>query len=212
MSKVFFDVGISLDGFIAGPNGGTTNPLGDGGIAIHDWMFRQKSFLEHLGMEGGEENNTDNDIITDTIKRIGANIMGKNMFVEGEISWPEEAPFHTPVFVLTKEPRNPWKRKGGTTFYFVNEEIEKVLSKAKDAAGQKDVRISGGADVIRQYLNAGLIDEFIIHIAPLFLGTGVRLFEKTDNRKVSFEISKVVGSPLVTHISYNVKNKVKNSK
>ncbi len=207
MSKVFFDVGISLDGYIAGANRSANNPLGDGGKEIHDWMFRQKSFREHLGMEGGEENNSDNDIINDTFNRIGANIMGKNMFVEGEASWPEEAPFHTSVFVLTKEKREPWKREGGTIFYFVNEGIEKVLSKAKDAAGQKDVRISGGANVIQQYLNAGFIDEFIIHIAPLFLGKGTRLFEETGNRKISFEISKVIGSPMVTHIFYKVNKK-----
>lgn len=212
MSKVFFDVGISLDGYIAGPNGGPANPLGDGGISIHDWMFKQKSFREHLGMDGGENNNPDNDIIEETINRIGSNIMGKHMFEEGEASWPEEAPFHTSVYVMTKQKRKPLERKGGTTFYFTNEGIEKVLQKAKDAAGQKDVRISGGADVIRQYLNAGFIDEFIIHIAPLFLGTGVRLFEKTDSRGITFEISKVIGSPVVTHIFYKVnsnRNKVK---
>lgn len=206
MSKVFFDVGISLDGYIAGPNIGPQNPIGDGGLAIHDWMFKQKSFREHLGMEGGEDNNRDNDIIDETFNRIGSNIMGYHMFVEGEANWPEEAPFHTPVYVLTHHQREPWARRGGTTFYFTNEPINAVLHKAKKNAGKKDVRISGGADVIQQYLNAGLIDEFIIHIAPMMLGRGVKLFENLNIESFSFEINNVVNSPLVTHLFYNVIN------
>jgi dihydrofolate reductase len=146
MGKVFFDVGITLDGFIAGPNGGPKNPLGDGGIKIHDWMFKQKAFLEHLKLEGGETNNPDNDLIEQTFDRIGANIMGKRMFEEGESNWPEEAPFHCPVYVLTKEKREPWVRKDGTTFYFVNDDIKTVLEKAKSSAGNKEVRISGGCE------------------------------------------------------------------
>jgi len=158
MSKVFVDMGISLDGFIAGPNGGAKNPLGDGGLMIHEWMFNQKSFRKHLGMEGGETNNPDNDIIEKIFNRIGANIMGKKMFIEGEANWAEKAPFNCPVYVLTHQKREPWERPGGTTFYFMNEDIHTILKKAKKAAGTKDVRISGGADVIQQYLNAGLID------------------------------------------------------
>ena len=169
MSKVFFDVGITLDGYIAGPNGGAKNPLGDGGIDIHKWMFKQKAFLSHLKLEGGDTNNKDNDIIEETFIRIGANIMGKRMFIEGEANWPEEAPFHCPVYVLTHQQREPWERPGGTTFYFTNESIETVLEKTKKDAGKKDVRISGGASVIQQYLNAGLIDEFALHLArPAF--------------------------------------------
>jgi dihydrofolate reductase len=206
MGKVFFDVGITVDGYIAGPNGGPANPLGDGGISIHDWMFRQKSFREHLNMEGGEDNNQDNDIISSIFNRIGANIMGKRMFEEGEANWPEEAPFNTPVYVLTGQKREPWKRKGGTIFYFTNEPIEAVLQKARKEAGQKDVRISGGADVIRQYLNACLIDEFAVHIAPMILGRGVRLFENIKKEKFSVEISSTIHSPLVTHLFYKVQN------
>jgi len=207
MSKVFFDVGISLDGYIAGPNGGPKNPLGDEGIKIHNWMFKQKAFLEHLKIEGGETNNVDNDIIENIFNRIGANIMGKRMFVEGEANWPEESPFHCPVFVLTHEKREPWIRPGGTTFYFTDESIQDVLKKAKQSAGKKDVRISGGAKVIQQYLNAGLIDEFTIHIAPIVIGAGVQLFEHLDKSKFSFEIKEVVNSPEVTHLLYIVKNK-----
>jgi dihydrofolate reductase len=206
MSRVFVDVGMSLDGFIAGLNGGAKNPLGDGGIKIHSWMFKQKSFLSHLKLEGGETDNIDNDIIENIFNRIGANIMGKRMFIEGEANWPEESPFHCPVFVLTHEKREPWKRPGGTTFYFTDESIQDVLKKAKQAAGKKDVRISGGARVIQQYLNAGLIDEFSLHIAPIILGAGVQLFEHLDKSNFSFEIKEVVNSPEVTHLSYIVKN------
>ncbi len=206
MSKVFVDVGMSLDGFIAGLNGGPKNPLGDGGIKIHDWMFKQKAFLSHLKLEGGESNNVDNNMIETIFNRIGANIMGKRMFGEGEASWPEESPFHCPVFVLTHEKREPWERPGGTTFYFTDEDINIVLEKAKESASEKDVRISGGAKTIQQYLNAGLIDEFSIHIAPIIIGAGVRLFEHLDMRKFSFEISEAVNSPTVTHLFYRVKN------
>ena len=214
MSKVFVDVGISLDGFIAGPNGGPKNPLGDNGLKIHEWMFNQKSFRSHLGMEGGETNNADNDIIENIFNRIGANIMGKKMFIEGEANWPEKAPFNCPVYVLTHQKREPWERPGGqtsqgyaltgTTFYFTNEDIRDVLKKAKKAAGTKDVRISGGADVIQQYLNAGLIDEFSIHLAPLMLGDGVRLFENINKEKFSLEIKEVINSPKVTHLFYKI--------
>jgi dihydrofolate reductase len=205
MSKVFVDVGISLDGFIAGLNGGAKNPLGDGGIKIHSWMFKQKAFLQHLKLEGGETNNTDNDIIEKIFNRIGANIMGKKMFIEGEANWPEESPFHCPVYVLTQQKREPWERPGGTTFYFTNNDIHNVLEKAKKDAGNKDVRISGGASVIRQYLNAGLVDELILHQAPIILGKGVRLFENIDNTKFSLEVNNVVNSNEVTHLFYMLK-------
>jgi dihydrofolate reductase len=206
MSKVFVDVGMSLDGFIAGPNSGAKNPLGDDGLKIHNWMFKQKAFLSHLKMEGGETNNKDNDIIEKTFNRIGANIMGKNMFVEGEANWPEESPFHCPVYVLTHEKREPLIRPGGTIFYFADEDIHTALQKAKNSAGEKDVRISGGAKTIQQYLNASLVDEFIIHIAPIFMGAGVRLFEHLDKTKFSFKINKVIDSQEATHLFYSVKD------
>ncbi len=206
MSKVFFNVGITLDGFIAGPNCGAKNPLGENGIKIHEWMFRQKGFLSHLKLEGGETNNKDNDIIEETFNRIGANIMGKNMFIEGEANWPEEAPFHCPVYVLTNQKRKPWERPGGTTFFFTNDNIHSVLEKAEKAAGNKDVRISGGASAIQQYLNAGLIDESSLHIAPIIMGKGVKLFESIDKEKFSVEIKEVVNSQMVTHLFYKVIN------
>ena len=207
MKKVFFSVGLSMDGFMAGPNGSPTNPMGGRSMEIHKWVFLQKSFREQLELGEGGETGKDNDIINEINARIGANILDKRMFDEGEVSWPENAPFHTPVFVLTKQPREPWERKGGTTFYFINDGIKSALEKARKVAGNKDIRISGGANVIQQYLNAGLIDEFIIHYAPVLLGGGVRLFKNLDLQKFTFEIMDVVHSPLVTHLSYRVNNK-----
>ena len=204
MSKVFVSVGMSLDGFIAGLNGGAKNPLGDGGTQIHKWIYIQKKFQEMLKIGEAGETGKDNDILSGIINRIGANIMGKKMFVEGEANWPEEAPFHSPVYVLTNQKRKPWERPGGTTFYFVNEDIHAVLEKAKKAARNKDVRISGGASCIQQYLNAGLIDEFSIHLTPVMMGKGVRLFENIDLKKFSIEIKEVINSSEVTHLFYKV--------
>jgi dihydrofolate reductase len=208
MSKVFVHMGISLDGYIAGPNRGPKNPLGDEGPSIHEWMFRQQAFLRAHG--GGDEGETgqDNRIIEAIVRRIGANILGKRMFEEGEANWPEEAPFHGPVFVLTKEVRKPWERKGGTTFYFVNEGIRRALERAHEVAGGKDIRISGGRDVIVQYLNAGLVDELSLAITPVIIGEGgVRLFDGVDKSKVAFEIDEAISSPTVTHVTYTVKKK-----
>lgn len=207
MGKVFFSVAISLDGYMAGDKRGPQNPIGDGGLNLHQWMFRQDAFVKHLKMGEGEKNTIDNQILEKLFDRIGANILGKRMFEEGEANWPEEAPFNTPVYVLTNTPREPWERPGGTTFYFTNESIETVLEKAKAEAGAKDVRITGGANTIQQYLNAGLIDEFSIHLVPIMLTNGIRLFEGINKEKFSFEIIDVVNSPSVTHLTYKVVKK-----
>jgi dihydrofolate reductase len=161
LSKVFVHMGISLDGFVAGVNRGPHNPLGHMGMKVHAWMFHTRAFRENLKLGGGGATGPDDEIVRATSPRTGASVMGKRMFEEGEATWPEEAPFHTPVFVLTHERRAPWERPGGTTFYFVDDGIESALEQARRAAGGKDVRISGGADVVRQYLNAGLVDEII---------------------------------------------------
>lgn len=126
--------------------------------------------------------------------------MGKRMFEEGESNWPENAPFHCPVFVLTSEPREPWEREGGTTFYFVNGGIENAMQRAREAAGDKDIRISGGANIFQQALNAGLVDEGIIHLAPILLGEGVRLFEGIDSEKCTVDIKEARDSEQVTHL------------
>jgi dihydrofolate reductase len=207
MSKVFFDMGISLDGFIAGLNSGPSNPQGNNGLEIHNWLFLQRSFRRLLKLGDDGETGADDKLVEEIFNRTGAYIMGKRMFEEGEVNWPEDAPFHAPVFVLTHESRSPWQRKGGTTFHFINDGVESALRHAREVAGQKDFRISGGAQTIQQYLNAGLVDEFTIHCAPLFLGQGVRLFDRIEKDKFSVQIIEAVHSPHVTHMRYKVNTK-----
>jgi len=203
MSRVFVDVGMSLDGFIAGPNGRPGNPLGDGGTRIHDWVFRLASFSERAGLSGGETG-ADDDIVRAVFARTGANVMGRRMFDEGEVGWPTKAPFHTPVFVLTHDAREPWVRPGGTTFYFVTDGFESALEKARAAAGALDVRISGGADVIQQALKAGAVDELAIHVAPIIMAHGVRLFDHLSTADVTLQPVEAIQSPVVTHLRYRV--------
>ena len=160
MSKVFVNIGLSLDGYIA-PEGMAIehwdNPAYKGWGAkwgaMMGWILELQYFRESLKFGPGGETGPVNDILRYTMERAGASIMGKRMFEQGEISWPEEPPFHTPVYVLTHEKRKPWVRPGGTTFYFVNDGPESALEQAREAAGDRDIRISGGADVIQQYLN-----------------------------------------------------------
>ncbi|HEY8597861.1 MAG TPA: dihydrofolate reductase family protein [Thermomicrobiales bacterium] len=211
MSKVFFSVGMSLDGFIA-PEG-MVLPQGldpnykdwlSQWMALQQWQFQQKFFRENLKLGDGGEAGQDNAILEETFNRTGASIMGKRMFDGGEHQWPEDAPFHTPVFVLTHQVRDPWERPGGTIFHFVNDGIESALRQAREAAGDKDIRIAGGGNAIIQYLNAELIDEFTIAQAPVLFGGGVRLFEGIDRSRIGLEIVEAINSPLVTHLRYTV--------
>jgi len=211
MGKVFFSVGMSLDGFIA-PEGMDLTHADDPNFndwlnqwnELQKWVLQQRFFRENLKLGEGGETGQDNRILEETFERTGVSIMGKRMFDGGERYWPEEAPFHTPVFVLTKQVRSPWERPGGTTFYFVNDGIESALRQAREVAGSKDIRIAGGAHAIQQYLNAGLVYEFSIALAPVFFGEGLRLFDGIDRRKVSMEIVEAIHSPLVTHLRYAV--------
>jgi dihydrofolate reductase len=208
MSKVFFSVTMSLDGFIAPEFMELGRPVEQWigpWMELQKYVFAQKFFRENLKLGDGGETGTDNRILEHTYNRTGVSIMGKRMFDGGEQGWPEEAPFHTPVFVVTHTVRAPWERPGGTTFYFVNDGIESALRQARAVAGGRDIRIGGGADVIRQYLNAGLVDEFSIAVSPVFLGAGVRLFDGIDRQRVSVEIAEAIHSPMVTHLSYAVR-------
>jgi dihydrofolate reductase len=207
MGVVFVDVGVSLDGYMAGSNRGPDNPMGGVAMSIHEWIFATASFREHLGMEGGASGTPDDDMIKHVFARSGANVMGRRMFDEGEVAWPEKAPFGCPVYVLTHHPREPWVRKGGTTFYFVTDGIESALAHAKAAAKGKDVRISGGAETIREYLDAGLVEELTLHIAPAMLGDGLRLLAGPGSGRWKFEQVASSGSELVTHITYRVVGK-----
>jgi dihydrofolate reductase len=212
MSKVFFSVSMSLDGVIA-PEGMDMAHADDPGhrdwmsqwMELQKWVSGQRFFLENLNLGEGGETGRDNDILEDTFNRTGVSVMGKRMFDGGERSWPEEAPFHTSVFVLTHEVREPWERPGGTTFYFVNDGIDSALQRARDVAGDKDIRIAGGANSILQYLNAGLVDEFSIALAPVLLGNGTRLFEGIDRSRISLEIVEAIHSPVVTHLNYSIR-------
>jgi dihydrofolate reductase len=206
MSKIIFDGGISLDGFFAGDNRGPQNPMGGVSGQIHSWMFNQKAFWEYLGMDGGNEDGIDGKYIRETIARTGAFIMGKRMFEEGEASWPNDL-YKADVYVLTSEVREPWIQEGTTTFYFINDGIESALEKAKQSAKGKDIRIQGGANTIQQFLNAGLVDEFFIHIAPVFLGSGIRLFDGMNKDKYDIQIKEVIPSDSTTHLRYKLKKK-----
>jgi len=207
MSKVFFSVTMSLDGCIAPEFMQLDQPPEkwlSQWMELQKYVFQQRFFRENLSLGEGGETGQDNRILEETFNRTGVSIMGKRMFDGGEHNWPEEAPFHTPVFVLTHEVRSPWERKGGTTFHFINDGIESALQQARDGAGGKDVRIAGGANAILQYLNAGLVDEFSIALSPVFLGNGLRLFDGVDQRSVSVDIVQAIHSPMVTHLSYAV--------
>jgi dihydrofolate reductase len=203
--KVFFSVSMSLDGFIA-PEA-PEDLMGPLWMELQAWAFPLRFFREMLKLGEGGEEGRDNDIARETFERTGASVMGKRMFEAGEHAWPEEAPFHTPVFVVTHEKRDPWVRAGGTTFHFVNEGIETALAQAREAAGDRDVRIAGGGATILEYVNAGLIDEFSIALSPVLFGTGVRLFEGVDAGRVALELVRAEPSPRVTHLTYAVRQR-----
>ena len=206
MSKIIFDNAISLDGYSAGDNRGPHNPIGDGGVSLHKWMFNQKAFVEMSGKKKGGEEGPDNKLLEATLARIGAYIMGKRMFDEGEQHWSEDL-YKTDVYVLTHEKREPWVQKGTTTFYFINDGIESALEKAKKSVKGKDIRIQGGAATTQQFLNAGLVDECCIHITPVILGSGIRLFDNIKKDKFDIAISEVIPSALTTHLFYKLTRK-----
>ena len=215
--RVFFSVTMSLDGFMAPEAvpaelvfspGGQDDPRAQRWMAqwmqLQQWAFPLRFFRENLQLGEGGEEGRDNDIARETFERTGATVMGKRMFDAGEQAWPEEAPFHTPVFVVTHQKRDPWERPGGTTFYFVNEGIEAALDQAREAAGDRDVRIAGGGATILQYVNAGLIDEFSIALSPVLFGSGIRLFDGVDASRVALELVRSEPSSRVTHLTYAV--------
>ncbi|MFF7047326.1 dihydrofolate reductase family protein [Streptomyces griseorubiginosus] len=215
--KVFFSVTMSLDGFMAPEDvpaevvftpEGRDDPRARRWLAkwseLQAWVFPLRWFRESLGFGEGGEEGLDNDFARATYERTGASVMGRRMFDAGELSWPEEAPFHTPVFVLTHTGRDPWERPGGTTFHFVEDGIESALRQAREAAGDRDVRISGGAETIQQYLDSALIDEFSITLAPVLLGTGIRLFDHVDADRLTLTQSHADASSRVTHLTYTV--------
>jgi dihydrofolate reductase len=207
MSKVVVDISVSLDGFIAGPDPGREEPLGRGGEALHEWGLTTKGWREPHGYEGGETG-PDSAMIERGFANLGAVVMGRRMFGGDDGSWGDEPwegwwgddpPFRVPVYVLTNHAREPLV-KNDTTFHFVTDGIDSALDQAKAAAGDKDVSVAGGADVIQQALRAGAVDELQIHLVPLFLGGGTRLFDSVPAGRL--QLVEVVASPTVTHVRY----------
>ena len=213
MTKLRLDISMSLDGYIAGPNQTIEEPLGENGEQLHEWVFGLASFRERHGGEGGERN-ADDEILAEVIAATGATVMGRKMFSGGSGPWEDdpradgwwgdEPPFRGPVFILTHHARDPVVKQGGTTFTFVTDGIESALNQARAAADGKDVALGGGADVARQYLDAGLLDEIQLHVAPILLGGGVRLFDGLTAVPLTLEPTRVVSSPAVTHIRLRV--------
>jgi dihydrofolate reductase len=209
MSSVRCQISISLDGFAAGPNQSPDNPLGEGGMRLHDWALATAAWRSQHGLEDGEQS-ADSEVIDEVVQGVGAYIMGRNMFGGGDGAWDQswrgwwgdDPPFHAPVFVLTHHARDPLQMEGGTTFTFVTDGIESALDQARAAAGDDDVSIAGGASAVQQYLAAGLLDELYLHIAPVVLGAGERLLENVGDPVL--EPVKVVASPAATHVKYRV--------
>ena len=211
MSRLRCDISISLDGFVAGPNQSEENPLGEGGERLHDWVVPLAAWREAHGHEGGAVNESAR-ILEESRENVGAGVMGRNMF--GPIGggpwrddewkgwWGDEPPYRYPVFILTHHPRDPVEMQGGTTYHFVTDGIESALAQARDAAGGKDVMLWGGAEVANQYLAAGLLDELELHVVPLLLGGGARLFDGLGPA-VKLEQVRAVEAPGVTHLKYS---------
>ncbi len=211
MSQVFVSVSMTLDGYAAPTGKGLLDPEEAGvklwleqWLQLQHWIAQQRYFRERLKISQDGDTGPDNDLVKQTFERTGVTIMGKRMFDAGEKSWPEEAPFHTPVFVLTHQKRAPWERPGGTTFHFVNDGPEAALARAREVVGKKDIRIGGGANTIVQYLNAGLVDELHVALAPVVFGDGIPLFGGIDRKKVGLEIIETWTSKHATHLKYAV--------
>ena len=191
MTQVHFHISMSLDGFVTGPNEGVGNPLGDDDGRLHDWMFAAKT-------------DANAEVLDEVYARTGAILMGKRMFDVGVEPWGDPPPFERPVFVITHAARDPMPMQGGTTYNFVTGGIEAGLEQAKATAGEKDVGIWGGANIMREYLNAGLLDEMQIHLIPVLLGGGVRLFEGLGAQQIELEQTRVIDTPRATHLQYRV--------
>jgi dihydrofolate reductase len=214
MAKLTLDISMSLDGFIAGPNQTRDQPLGEGGEGLHEWAVVLESWRERHGLSGGETN-PDSEVVDEALRKTGATVMGRRMFSGGEGAWADDTnadgwwgddpPFHHQVFILTHHPREKVTKQGGTTFTFVTDGIEAALEQAQAAAGDKDVAVGGGANVAQQYLKAGLLDELQLHVVPVLLGDGVRLFDgHVGSGQVELECTRVIQSPAVTHLRYCV--------
>jgi dihydrofolate reductase len=211
LSKLRFRISMSLDGFVAGPSQSVANPLGIGGMRLHEWVFPLAVWRTMQGLPGGEVNES-TKVVEDSLANIGATVMGRNMFGGHPGPWDAKEPwngwwgvnppFHHPVFVLTHYAREPLQLEGGTTFIFVTDRIEAALEQARRAAGGKDVSLAGGAKAAQQYLAAGLVDEMEINLVPTLLGSGERLFEGAGDDLHGLELVRTVAAPKVTHLRF----------
>jgi dihydrofolate reductase len=212
VAKLRVDISMSLDGFVAGPKPTLEEPLGEGGELLHEWALALASWRKPHGLSGGETN-ASSAIVEESLEATGSVVMGRRMFSGGDGPWEDdpnadgwwgdEPPFHVPVFVLTHHDREPVTKDGGTSYTFVTGGIEAALERARAAAGDKDVVVAGGASVVQQYLEAGLLDELQVNVAPVLLGGGTRLFEGPGAAK-TLEVTRVVEAPAVTHLRYRV--------
>ena len=210
MSRLRFRISISLDGFIAGPNQSRAEPLGVGGEGLHEWVFPLEAWRRPHGLEGGEVN-ASTPVVAEELDNIGATIMGRNMFGGGPGPWSatepwngwwgRNPPFHHPVFVLTHHARDPLIMDGGTTFTFVTGGIERAVAEARQAAGGRDVALAGGARAAQQYLSAGAVDEMQLHVVPILLGGGERLFDGVDDLH-GLALVRTVAAPNVVHMKF----------
>ena len=209
MSKVRFQISISLDGFTAGPSQSVKEPLGVGGERLHEWVFPTKAFHQICGKTGGVANES-SAVVEEFFQNLGATIMGRNMFGGHPGPWKSDwrgwwgpnPPYHHPVFVLTHHAREPLVMEGGTTFYFVTDGPGAALERAREAAGGKDISLAGGANAAQQYLRAGLVDEMELHLAPILLGSGERLFEGLGDNLHGLQLVRTVAAADVTHFKY----------
>jgi dihydrofolate reductase len=213
MGRLKLDISVSLDGFVAGPNPTLEEPLGEGGERLHDWVVGLAVWRKRHGLEGGATN-PDSALVEESLATIGAHVMGRRMFSGGQGPWEDDPnadgwwgddpPFRAPVFVLTHHARETVTKDGGTSFTFVTDGVEAAVEQARAAAGDKDVAVAGGASVAQQCLAAGLLDELQLHVVPLLLGGGVRLFDHLDAAQVELEDIGAIRSNAVTHLRYRV--------
>ena len=200
---------LSIDGFGAGPNQDLANPLGVGGMGLHGWVFPTRTFMQMYGGGGDGTTGIDDDFARRGFEGIGSWILGRNMFGPVRGAWPDDTwkgwwgdtpPYHTQVFVLTHHARPSLVMAGGTTFHFVTEGIEVALQRAREAAGEKDVRLGGGVATVRQYLSAGLVDELHLATSPVFLGSGEHFFASIDLLRLGYRCTEHVSTPNATHL------------
>ena len=208
-SRLRLTISMSLDGFVAGPNQSVDTPLGVGGERLHEWVVPLAAWRKAHGMEGGEVNESAK-VVEESVASIGATIMGRNMFGGHPGAWDaskpwngwwgDNPPFHHPVFVLTHHARSPLEMQGGTTFTFVTGGIQAALDQARKAAAGKDISLAGGAEACAQYLQAGLVDEMQINLAPTLLGSGERLFDGAGDSLHGLKLVRTVATPAVVHL------------